>query len=105
MVPERLKSLSDREAVEHYCFDNRWRYAAGVSGYDTNGWVSFSHTVLVDMHERLRNSARPDRIFAAALGAAGDAVAPSAPTPRRTTQSDRRRDSSGTSDADLRRGD
>ena len=90
MVPERLKSLSDREAVEHYCFDNRWRYAAGVSGY---------------MHERLRNSARPDRIFAAALGAAGDAVAPSAPTPRRTTQSDRRRDSSGTSDADLRRGD
>jgi IS5 family transposase/transposase len=73
MVLQRLEGLSDREAVERYCFDNRWRYAAGVGGYDTNGWVSFSHTVLVDMRERLRNSTRPDRIFAAALGAAHEA--------------------------------
>ena len=73
MVLQRLEGLSDREAVERYCFDNRWRYAAGVGGYDTNGWVSFSHTVLVDMRERLRNSARPDRIFDVALGAAHEA--------------------------------
>jgi IS5 family transposase len=73
MVLQRLEGLSDREAVERYCFDNRWRYAAGVGGYDTNGWVSFSHTVLVDMRERLRNSTRPDRIFEAALGAAHEA--------------------------------
>jgi transposase len=73
MVLQRLEGLSDREAVERYCFDNRWRYAAGVGGYDTSGWVSFSHTVLVDMRERLRNSARPDRIFQAALGAAREA--------------------------------
>ena len=73
MVLQRLEGLSDREAVERYCFDNRWRYAAGVGGYDTSGWVSFSHTVLVDMRERLRNSTRPDRIFEAALGAAHEA--------------------------------
>jgi len=72
MVLQRLEGLSDREAVERYCFDVRWRYAAGVGGYDM-GWTSFSHTVLVDMRERLRNSKRPDRIFEAALGAAKDA--------------------------------
>ncbi len=72
MVLQRLEGLSDREAVERYCFDNRWRYAAGVGGYDT-GWTGFSHTVLVDMRERLRRSERPDRIFEAALGAARDA--------------------------------
>jgi len=70
MVLQRLEGLSDREAVERYCFDNRWRYAAGVGGYDGSGWATFAHTVLVDMRERLRNSADPDRIFAAALGAA-----------------------------------
>jgi hypothetical protein len=73
MVLQRLEGLSDREAVERYCFDNRWRYAAGVGGYDAPGWTSFSHTVLVDMRERLRRSERPDRIFEAALGAARDA--------------------------------
>jgi len=73
MVLQRLEGLSDREAVERYCFDNRWRYAAGVGGYDANGWTSFAHTVLVDMRERLRRSERPDRIFEAALGAARDA--------------------------------
>lgn len=73
MVLQRLEGLSDREAVERYCFDNRWRYAAGVGGYDTDGWTSFAHTVLVDMRERLRRSERPDRVFEAALGAAKEA--------------------------------
>lgn len=31
MVLQRLESLSDREAVEHYCFDNCWRYATTPS--------------------------------------------------------------------------
>ena len=73
MALQRLEGLSDREAVERYSFDNRWRYAAGVGGYDTAGWTSFSHTVLVDMRERLRRSARPNRIFEVALSAAKQA--------------------------------
>jgi len=73
MVLQRLEGRSDREAVDSYCFDNRWRYAAGVGGYDAGGWARFSHTVLVDMRERLRNSDRPDRIFEAALRAAHEA--------------------------------
>ena len=67
MVLQRLEELSDREAVERYCFDARWRYAAGVGGYDGTGWATFAHTVLVDMRERLRNSKDPDRVFVAAL--------------------------------------
>jgi len=43
-----------REAAERYAFDTRWRYAAGVGSYDTGGWTIFSHTVFVDMRERLR---------------------------------------------------
>src|SRR6266511_1977761 len=39
MVLQRLEGLSDREAVEHYTFDARWRYAAGVGGYDSRGWA------------------------------------------------------------------
>jgi hypothetical protein len=73
MVLQRLEGLSDREAVERYCFDTRWRYAAGVGGYGTGGWTRFSHTVLVDMRERLRHSERPDRIFEIGLGVARDA--------------------------------
>ena len=73
MVLQRLEGLSDREAVERYCYDNRWRYAAGVGGYDTAGWTSFAHTVLVDMRERLRRSERPDRIFEVTLEAAEQA--------------------------------
>ena len=34
MVLQRLEGVSDREATERYCFDNRWRYAAGVGGYE-----------------------------------------------------------------------
>src|SRR5438105_950306 len=67
MVLQRLEGLSDREAVERYSFDARWRYAAGVGGYDSDGWGSFAHTVLVDMRERLRRSERPDRVFEVAL--------------------------------------
>jgi hypothetical protein len=70
MVLQRLDGLSDREAVERYCFDARWRYAAGVGGYDQGGWGRFAHTVLVDMRERLRRSKRPDRVFEVALAAA-----------------------------------
>jgi len=70
MVLQRLEGLSDREAAECYAFDTRWRYAAGVGSYDTGGWTIFSHTVFVDMRERLRGSDRPDRVFEIALDAA-----------------------------------
>lgn len=36
MALQRLEGLSDREAVERYTFDSRWRYAAGVGGYDVS---------------------------------------------------------------------
>ena len=73
MVLQRLEGLSDREAVERYCFDNRWRYACGVGGYDGDGWVSFAHTVLVDMRARLAASADPRRLFRVVLDAASKA--------------------------------
>jgi hypothetical protein len=72
MVLQRLEGLSDREAVDRFTFDARWRYAAGAGGWDT-GRAGFAHTVLVDMRERLRRSDRPDRIFEVALAAAGEA--------------------------------
>ncbi len=70
MVLQRLDGLSDREAVERYTFDARWRYAAGVGGYGDGRWASFAHTVLVDMRERLRRSEQPDRVFEVGLEAA-----------------------------------
>jgi hypothetical protein len=73
MVLQRLEGLSDREAAERFTFDARWRYAAGVGGWDGAGRVGFAHTVLVDMRERLRRSDRPDRVFEVALGAARQA--------------------------------
>ena len=73
MVLQRLEGLSDREAVERYCFDNRWRYACGVGGYDGDGWVSFAHTVLVDMRARLKASTDPRRLFRVVLEAASAA--------------------------------
>jgi DDE family transposase/transposase-like protein DUF772 len=73
MVLQRLEGLSDREAVERFTFDVRWRYAAGVGGWDGPHRVGFAHTVLVDMRERLRRSDRPDRVFEVALAAAGQA--------------------------------
>ena len=55
MVLQRLEGLSDREAADRFCFDVRWRYAAGVAdavaGEET---ASFAHTVLVDLRARLR---------------------------------------------------
>jgi hypothetical protein len=74
MVLQRLEGLSDREAVERFTFDVRWRYAAGVGGWDSPAHrVGFAHTVLVDMRERLRHSDRPDRVFDVALDAARQA--------------------------------
>ena len=60
MVLQRLEGLSDREAVERFTFDARWKYAAGGLPFDYPG---FAHTVLVDMRARLARSERPDRIF------------------------------------------
>ena len=73
MVLQRLEGLSDWEAVDRYAFDVRWRYAAGVGGYARGGWTRFAHTVLVDMRERLRRSARPNRIFEVGVAAAAAA--------------------------------
>lgn len=73
MVLQRLEGLSDREAVERYTFDARWRYAAGVGGYDSGGWGSFAHTVLVDMRARLAASADDRRIFNVTVEAAAAA--------------------------------
>jgi hypothetical protein len=73
LVLQRLEGLSDRDAVERYSFDARWRYAAGVGSYDCGGWGRFAHTVLVDMRARLAKSARPRRIFEVSLAAAAQA--------------------------------
>lgn len=73
MVLQRLQGLSDREAVEAYAFDARWRYAAGVGGYEGGGWGGFAHTVLVDMRARLAASAAPRRIFEVSTQVAGEA--------------------------------
>lgn len=70
MVLQRLEGLSDREATERFTFDARWRYAAGVGGYDGEGWASFAHTVLVDMRARLAGSENPRRIFEVTVEAA-----------------------------------
>ncbi len=70
MVLQRLFGLSDREAVEAFTFDARWKYAAGGLNMDYPG---FAHTVLVDMRARLANSQRPDRIFEVTVAVAGDA--------------------------------
>jgi IS5 family transposase len=70
MVLQRLGGLSDREAVEAFCFDARWKYACGGLAFDYPG---FSHTVLVDMRARLAASTRPERIFAVTVEAARQA--------------------------------
>ena len=67
MVLQRLEGCSDREAVERFCFDARWKYAAGGLSFDYPGFV---HTVLVDMRVRLAASEDLDRIFAVTLDAA-----------------------------------
>jgi hypothetical protein len=70
MVLQRLEGLSDREAVERFEFDNRWKYAAG--GLDVD-YPAFVHTVLVDMRARLARSDRPNRIFDAVADVARQA--------------------------------
>src|SRR5512144_2647593 len=67
MVLQRVEGLSDREAMERFAFDARWKYAAGGLDFDYPGFV---HTVLVDMRARLARSDRPDRIFEVTLEAA-----------------------------------
>lgn len=64
MVLQRLEGLSDREAVDRFTFDVRWKYAAGGLDFDYPGFV---HTVLVDMRARLARSVRPNRIFEVTL--------------------------------------
>ena len=64
MVLQRIEGCSDREAVDRFCFDARWKYAAG--GLDF-GYPGFVHTVLVDMRARLARSQEPGRIFDAVL--------------------------------------
>lgn len=66
MVLQRLYGKSDREAVEAFEFDTRWKYACGI---DIN-FEAFAHTVLVDMRARLACSDRPKRIFEVTLEAA-----------------------------------
>jgi len=70
MVLQRLFGLSDREAVEAFEFDARWKYACGGLDFDYPGFV---HTVLVDMRARLDRSDRPRRIFEVTLEAANRA--------------------------------
>jgi Transposase domain (DUF772) len=67
MVLERIEGCSDREAVERFTFDARWKYAAGGLEFDYPGFV---HTVLVDTRARLAASEDPDRIFNVTLDAA-----------------------------------
>jgi hypothetical protein len=60
MVLQRIEGCSDREAVDRFAFDARWKYAAGGLDFDYPGFV---HTVLVDMRARLAASDNPNRIF------------------------------------------
>jgi hypothetical protein len=64
MVLQRIEGCSDREAVDRFTYDARWKYAAGGLGFDYPGFV---HTVLVDMRARLARSERPERIFEVVL--------------------------------------
>lgn len=67
MVLQRIEGCSDREAVDRFSFDARWKYAAGGLDFDYPGFV---HTVLVDMRARLAASEDPERIFQVTLEAA-----------------------------------
>ena len=70
MVLQRIEGCSDREAVDRFAFDARWKYAAGGLAFDYPGFV---HTVLVDMRARLAASKAPNRIFDAVLAVASAA--------------------------------
>src|SRR4051794_26215827 len=64
MVLQRIEGCSDREAVDRFTYDARWKYACGGLDFAYPGFV---HTVLVDMRARLAASRRPDRIFEVVL--------------------------------------
>jgi DDE family transposase/transposase-like protein DUF772 len=64
MVLQRIEGCSDREAVDRFTYDARWKYACGGLDFAYPGFV---HTVLVDMRARLAASERPDRIFEVVL--------------------------------------
>jgi len=69
MVLQRLEGLSDREAVDRFTFDVRWKYAAG--GLDLE-YPSFVHTVLVDTRAAARlDVAGSDLLGGARRGEAG----------------------------------
>lgn len=70
MVLQRWFGLSDREAVQAFEFDTRWKYACGGLDFDSPGFV---HTVLVYTRARLAASDRPRRIFEVTLEAARQA--------------------------------
>ena len=70
MVLQRLCGKSDREAVEAFEFDTRWKFACGVD----LDFPAFTHTILVDMRARLLASERPRRIFEVTLEAAKTAA-------------------------------
>ncbi|MGI8681006.1 MAG: IS1182 family transposase [Mycobacteriales bacterium] len=70
MVLQRIEGCSDREAVDRFAFDVRWKYAAGGLDFDYPGFV---HTVLVDMRARLAASGAPNRIFEKVLAVAKQA--------------------------------
>ncbi|MGH2764995.1 MAG: IS1182 family transposase [Actinomycetota bacterium] len=72
MVLQRLEGCSDREAVDRFTFDARWRYATGVGGWG-EGLTGFVHTVLVDFRARLHRSGRPKRVFEVTLEVAREA--------------------------------
>jgi len=57
MVLQRAEGLSDREAVDRFAFDLRWKYAGGGLDYD---YPSFVHTVLVEMRAGLRRLGEPN---------------------------------------------
>ena len=72
LVLQRLEGLSDREAVDRFTYDARWRYACGVGGWDT-GLTGFDHSVLVRFRMRLELSGDPRRIFTVSTKVAAEA--------------------------------
>ena len=67
MILQKFWGMSDREAVDAFCFDARWKWAVGNLDFDYPG---FAHTVLVSTRARLRNAGDENRIFNVSLGAA-----------------------------------
>ena len=57
MVLQRAEGLSDREAVDRFSFDLRWKYAAGGLDFDHEGFV---HTCTVT-HRQNRSLPRTPR--------------------------------------------